>query len=240
MNTISKTHDGLLRELCGRPAVRKGIFLAFLVICVNLLAASCGQSTPAFAGSDGVIILDEVNAQEMAGAADVTSAEIQDIGYEGGMSVTDGTPLQPGENESSQIVVFVCGAVANEGVVTLPEHARIFEAVEAAGGFLPEADTVFVNQAMTLSDGDRIYIPTREETEALDFLSGRDEDTRININTASEEALQTLTGIGPGKAKAIVAYREEHGYFEAEEDLMKVSGIGQASYEKLRDEIRVN
>lgn len=214
MNTISKTHDGLLRELCGRPAVRKGIFLAFLVICVNLLAASCGQSTPAFAGSDGVIILDEVNAQEMAAAADVTTAEI---------------------------VVFVCGAVANEGVVTLPEHARIFEAVEAAGGFLPEADTVFVNQAMTLSDGDRIYIPTREETEALlEVQNYQSADTRVNINTASEEALQALSGIGPGKAKAIVAYREEHGNFETEEDLMKVSGIGQASYEKLRDEIRVN
>ena len=133
------------------------------------------------------------------------------------------------EREPVRIKVFVCGAVVREGVYELPEGARVFDAVEAAGGFAEEADETYVNQADYVSDAQKLYIPTKSESEKLkEQASSRPESTSgessglVNINTADEAALMTLPGIGRTRAESIIEYRQMNGPFEKAEDLMQV------------------
>lgn len=143
-------------------------------------------------------------------------------------------------------IVDVKGAVVHPGVYTLEEGDRLIDAINAAGGYLAEADTRLINHALKLSDEMLIYIPVLGEepieehtviqtTEATSADSGG----KVNINTASESELTTLNGIGPAKAAAIIQYREEQGLFQSPEDLMQISGIGQKTFEKLQSEITV-
>lgn len=163
----------------------------------------------------------------------------------------------PPEKEAV-LVVHICGAVREPGVYELPKGSRLYQAVEAAGGFLEEADADFLNQAKTLEDGSRICIPTREETEeALSlgegqpFITGGEEsgdggsgnsrqtDGLVNINTASKEELCTITGIGSSRAESIIKYRTENGNFHTVEEIMNVEGIKDGLFEKIRDRITV-
>lgn len=149
--------------------------------------------------------------------------------------------------------VHVCGAVVCPGVYELPEGSRVMDAVEAGGGFLEEADPAACNLAQPVTDGCQIYILTTEESsrlerpeaglcgirqEAFAGNAGAD-DTKVNLNTADVSALKTLPGIGDSRAAAILAWREENGGFSCIEDIMKVSGIKQAAFEKIRDRITV-
>ncbi|MDC7289817.1 helix-hairpin-helix domain-containing protein [Blautia schinkii] len=162
------------------------------------------------------------------------------------------------EQEQTEIYVDVCGAVANPGVYTLNEGSRVFQAIEAAGGFLPEAAQTFVNRAQGLTDGQQVYIPTQEEMESLGTGSENPvlasaqpgsgnnpegnqqaDSGKINLNTADEAALTGLTGIGASKARAIIAYRETNGPFQAIEDIMKVEGIKEGTFAKIKDDIVV-
>lgn len=138
------------------------------------------------------------------------------------------------------IYVHVCGAVVNPGVYELPTGSRVYEAVQAAGGFTEEADANYVNQALALTDAVQLVIPTVEEAEAWQTQDGQADDGKININTASESQLCDIPGIGAVRAAAIAAYRQEHGAFETIEDIMKVSGIKQGTYDKIKDSIKVN
>lgn len=147
--------------------------------------------------------------------------------------------------------VHVCGAVNNPGVYELNEGDRVFEAVDKAGGFTQEADCSYVNLAIMISDGMKLWIPTVEEAanlsrgvnEAVSMDSQQSLDTsnsgngRININTADINALCTIPGIGETKAKAIIKYREGVGEFKKIEDIQKVSGIGEGTFNRIRDEI---
>lgn len=137
----------------------------------------------------------------------------------------------------------ISGAVADPGVYTFPADSRVYELIEAAGGLLPEAYDVSLNQAERLSDGQKIHVYTKEE--AAEGLAPTEEssstsDGKVNINTASTEELTSLKGIGQTRAESIVAYRQEHGAFAAVEDLKAVSGIGDATYQKIADAITVN
>ena len=167
--------------------------------------------------------------------------------------------------EPAQIYVHICGAVVNPGVYELEAGSRVFEGIKAAGGFSETACEDYVNQAGQLSDGERLVIPTVEEveqakedgtyqvlwtTEAADkgtLDTGEDKtggsgsgDGLVNINTATESELGNVKGIGAGKAAAIVQYRQENGNFASTEDIMKVSGIKEGTYEKIKDKITVN
>lgn len=147
-----------------------------------------------------------------------------------------------------EICVYVCGAVNSPGVYYLPSGSRVHEAVEMAGGLTDEAAEDYVNMASLLEDGEQLYIPTQEEAEeegleidSASSSSGSDSSSEslININTASSEELQTLSGIGEAKAAAIISYREENGDFESIEDIMNVSGIGESTFENIKDYITV-
>ncbi len=157
------------------------------------------------------------------------------------MSVTDNYNTG---GSLKDICVHVTGCVVAPGVYQLPEGSRVYEAIVLAGGFTEEADEEYLNQAAILSDGERIYIYSTEETAtASDYTDkniSQDEDTLVNINTATKETLMTLPGIGESRAESIIAYREEYGVFRTIEDIMKVSGIKDAAYSKLKKYICVD
>lgn len=146
--------------------------------------------------------------------------------------------------KEEKIYVHICGAVVNPGVYELDGDSRVFEVIEAAGGFSEDACQDYVNQAGRLNDGERLVIPTIEEIETAkaDGNTGASSSASglVNINTASESELGSISGIGAGKAAAIVKYREENGSFASVEDIMKVSGIKEGTYEKIKDKITVN
>jgi competence protein ComEA len=159
-------------------------------------------------------------------------------------TMTDGTE-EPGtvetvrvtsEERKQEIVVYVCGAVASEGVYTLPADSRAEDALQAAGGYAENAARGAVNLAKHISDGEKLYFPAEGETEELSGNS----DGRVNINTADKNRLMTLPGIGERKAEDILAYREEHGDFRKTEDLMQVPGIKDAAFQKLKERITVD
>ncbi len=141
------------------------------------------------------------------------------------------TAPEPPEKE---ILVYVCGEVSAPDVYRLPEGARAADAVRMAGGFTENASETSVNLAEKLSDGEMIRIPDRESGERE-----KTGDGRINLNTAGPETLQTLPGIGESRAEDIIRYRETHGPFQKCEDVMKVPGIKEKAYEKLKDRIAV-
>lgn len=142
-------------------------------------------------------------------------------------------------------VVHICGAVQNPGVYILEEESRIYQAIERAGGFSEEADQDYLNQADRLVDGMKLYVPTREETDASGIWQGvgkmepQAENALVNINTAGEELLCTLSGVGSTRAKSIIAYREKHGAFQKIEDIMNVDGIKDGLFQKIKDSITV-
>lgn len=143
------------------------------------------------------------------------------------------------QSESEDVVcVYVCGAVGQSGVYTLTEGSRVYEAIAAAGGLRDDADEYYVNQAQLLTDGMQIIVPVKGETVQGTASTGSSE-SKINLNQASEQELQTLTGIGEVKAAAIVAYREAHGHFTSIEEIQNVDGISEKLYEKIKEQIIV-
>jgi len=136
--------------------------------------------------------------------------------------------------EIKEIVIDLKGAIKKPGIYVLPEGSRLYEAIEKAGGYIEEADANQVNGAQLLRDGEGIYIPRKGEEAVLPAQSSKG---KVNINKASEEELQTLSGIGPSKAKAIIQYREENGGFKNIEELKNIGGIGDKTFEKIKSDI---
>ena len=137
--------------------------------------------------------------------------------------------------------VYLCGAVEKPGVYALPIGSRIFEAIGMAGGLKEDADETFINQAALVTDGMMIQIYTREETAKAEATQTgkKQDDGRVNINTADITELMTLPGIGRTKAEAILAYRSEQGSFTVIEDLMQVSGIKEGTFLQVKEHIKV-
>lgn len=147
--------------------------------------------------------------------------------------------------EEKTLVIYICGAVVSPGVYELPEEARVVHAIEAAGGLREDADTVTVNQARRLEDGEQIRILTKEEAEAVDTntdiegMKASGESGKVNINQADVAELMTLPGIGQVKANAIIEYRETNGRFTSIADIKKISGIKESVFSKIEDLITV-
>ena len=135
------------------------------------------------------------------------------------------------------IWVHVCGQVNNPGVYSFSENSRVFDAVEAAGGFTKEADRDSVNLAMNLTDEGKIYIPSiKEENES----GGQSQsDGRINVNTATLNDLMSLPGIGEKRAESILKLRDSKGSFQTVEELLEAEGIKEGIFEQIKDFIKV-
>lgn len=148
------------------------------------------------------------------------------------------------------IYVHLCGAVANPDVYKIEAGSRLVDLIELAGGLNPDAAGDYINQAMVVEDGQRIYIPTEDELNELtlsEYMQGDqssqskdgEAQSMVNINTADESALMSLPGIGQTRAKSIIEYRTKNGGFSVIEDLMKVPGIKEGLFSRIADKITV-
>ena len=186
---------------------------------------------------------------ELGGAASenpmLGSSAYEDVSLEG---TKKAAAVSETEAMAPAFVVHVCGEVANPGIYELPAGSRIYEAVKAAGGFTENAAEESVNLASPIEDGVQIRIYSKEETETLAAgaapfdgfeASGEGKEPVVNLNTATKEELMTLSGIGESRAEDIIRYREENGGFQNIEDIMKVSGIKDAAFQKIKDRITV-
>lgn len=162
-----------------------------------------------------------------------------------------------GEAPTTTVFVDVGGAVEHPGVYELSPSARVYEAIEMAGGLCKNADTASINQAEQVQDGSKIYIPDQNDAGSsahttsgapdqqggasvgLDAGSAVSSGGKVNINSAGLAELETLRGIGPATAQKIIDYRNANGRFTSIEDLKKVSGIGEKTFEKIQNAISV-
>ncbi|MFI3068803.1 helix-hairpin-helix domain-containing protein [Streptococcus suis] len=160
---------------------------------------------------------------------------------------TEETSTEESE-ELSQLTVDVKGAVAKPGLYTLEADARVNDAVEAAGGLTSQADPKSINLAQKLSDEAVVYVASKDEnisvvasTTTSSAMSQEEKNTSlVNLNTATEADLQTISGIGAKRAADIIAYREANGGFKSVDDLNNVSGIGDKTMESIRPYVTVD
>lgn len=213
------------------------VFILSSLFCALIMAAGCGNTVTMHK-------VDDVNENMEVNSRSVTSIDAD-------------TEENLENNKVSLIKVHVCGAVQQPGVYEIEEGSRVIDAVELAGGFTDEACQDGINLAIALADSNRVYIPSIDDMEKCDASmglystsgengtvslnenDGKTATNLININTAGESELQRIPGIGETRAKSIIAYRQEHGHFNKKEDIQNVSGIGPASYEKMKDVITV-
>lgn len=137
------------------------------------------------------------------------------------------------------VVVHVAGAVRSPGVYELAAGARVWDAVQAAGGPVADAEVDAINLARPLGDGERIYVPRRGEGPPGAGGAGGGDGGPLDLNTATAAQLETLPGIGPVLAARIVDYREQHGRFRSVRDLLKVAGIGPKKFASIEPHVRV-
>lgn len=162
-------------------------------------------------------------------------------------------------SEEEMMIVHITGEVKNWGVIELPLGSRVVDAVNKAGGFTENADTQKVNLAYELTDGVKVYIPSKNEEEISEtftqeyitndsgnnvitggsVMKKESELELVNINTATQTELETLPGIGPSTALKIISYRNENGKFSSIDDIKNVKGIGDSKFESIRELISV-
>lgn len=160
---------------------------------------------------------------------------------------TENTVTENTEDDRAEVsvcYVYVCGEVLYPGVYRLSEGQRIYEAIGLAGGFTPEAAQSYLNLAQPVTDGMKIEVPDEERAAALpaetvSIAAVSTDNSKVNINTADRDQLMTLAGIGEARVEAIIAYRTEHGSFQTIKDIMKVSGIKEAAFQKIKEKITV-
>ena len=199
----------------------------------------------------------DLNSVEVQGnVANSTSIEEQEgnnLNEENSIKIRESTNL----NGSKKIIVHISGEVISPGVISLEEGARIVDAINMVDGVTEEADLSKVNLAYVLEDAQKIYIPNINEKEEKEIVENmedgvvirgsgisngndsKNEDVKININTANVKELQKLSGIGESIALRIVTYRKENGKFNSIEDLKNVSGIGENKFNKIKNNIFV-
>lgn len=158
------------------------------------------------------------------------------------------------EESNRKIIIYITGEIQKEGVYELKENSRILDAIEMAGGLKEDADIEDINLAQVLEDENKIYIPnknikkdnennisknTTETTKKENKMPKNIQNTKININTATQTELETLPGIGPSTALKIVNYRKEKGKFKNIQDIKNVNGIGDSKFNKIKDLIKI-
>ena len=227
--------------------MRNRVFV-FLLVFILFLSTGCRRA------DQDVVILPQGDSffDESLQIKDDGVTEYQEVN-----PVQDASTFQvddSGDCSTQTAAVYVCGAVRNPGVYYLEAGSRLMDAVDAAGGFLEDADDTYVNLAAVVVDGTKLKIPTvhdnsnengSEVIESFDlevYSSTQSEDLGgkcININTASKEELKTLPGIGDGIADRIIKYRTDNGKFKSTEDIMKISGIKDKLFSKIKGYICV-
>ncbi len=201
------------------------------------------------AASGSTFTLDSPASSSMQLDVDKGAAEGQSsLGGDSSAPALESTSASSDAGSPAEVVVFVSGKVANPGVVVLSEGARVGDAIGAAGGFTQDANTDCNNLARVLVDGEQVHVPSIDENVPADQApaqaagsdvgspaAGQSASGLVNINTATQEELESLPGVGPATAAKIVASREQDGPFSSPDDLKRVSGIGEKKYASLAD-----
>ena len=185
---------------------------------------------------------------------DASGTKTDASGIETDASETETGVSAAADTRQPLVHVHVCGAVKEAGVYLLSADAIVKDAVEAAGGIVEGGAEDYLNLAGTVSEGDKIYVPFLEDLDDPYGVAGqtaagtaggakasseREPGGLVNINTADKSQLVSLPGIGETRAEAIISYRESNGDFQKIEDIMKVSGIKEGAFEKIKDQITV-
>lgn len=212
------------------------------VMISSLLGTGCFKHM-----TDGRVELSEVRS-----SLTIESSEIEKTLETMPIDETSNMNLDNREEEVYlEIPVYICGAVNTPGVYYVSSQAIINDVIEKCGGFTEDADQTVVNLASKVIANEKIIIPKQGEEidKLLDSYDNRErveislssgvassnqESQEINLNTASKEKLMTLDGIGEVKAIAIIAYREENGGFNSIEEIKNISGIGEKTFEKIK------
>ncbi len=177
----------------------------------------------------------------------ITESDTSELAFkemEEQMIVTESVPLpntpEPIETLTT-VPVYICGAVACEGVYYVREDAILETALNEAGGVIPDADATQLNLARVIVPNERIYVPLKGEVQQLIQTQQSDVQSSglININTADATRLSDLPGIGEAKAQAIITYREINGNFETKQGIQDVPGIGEKTYQTIKAMIEV-
>jgi competence protein ComEA len=153
------------------------------------------------------------------------------------LSTSTPQPTQMASPTPYTLRVYVSGAVHRPDVYTLPEASIVKDAIEAAGGPTEEADLERINLALPVTDGQQVHVPRQgEDNPPVQPPSGQPATGgKVNINTADSATLESLPGIGPSLAQRIIDHRQAQGHFERVEEIMEVSGIGDAIFEGIQD-----
>jgi competence protein ComEA len=200
------------------------------------------------------IVISAVGAQRnrsTVAAVSESSADVADAA--GGAGGTGGTAPGTEGADSRQgalIFVHVLGAVALPGLYELSDGARVVDVIAAAGGLAPNADPAGVNLARQLSDGEQLYVPVQGEVSAEQLAAGGSGggsggasdgagSAKVNLNSATTADLQSLPRIGEAMAQRIIDYREANGRFRSIEDLRNITGIGDKTFEALKDLVTI-
>lgn len=229
------------------------IFMLITGVCYSCTYGS--KVSPVIVSSD----LITKGAEDAASSSTNSSASITPIAKDSNSInlISEASHDNQTEQTKEYVYVHICGAVVNPGVYRAEAGARLYEFLELAGGLTANAAGDYINQAQLVTDGERIYIPNQEEIEALtleEIMAGKPDkesannnsdlsDTEsifININTASAEELMKLSGIGQARANSIVAYREKNGKFKSIEELMNVPGIKEGLFHQISHMIVAN
>ncbi len=232
---------------------RPGLCASALLACVALLAVVALGVTGGFGAT--TVRVERGSAPAAQGSDEAAGSSGAGEEDEDPSSVEGEASAEKDAAEPAELLVDVGGAVAAPGVVRVAAGARVTDAVAAAGGLTAEADTATLNLAARLEDGQKVYVPTAGE--AMPAAGGGSADAGaaaggagsagaggatsglVNINTASADELDALPGVGPATAQAIIDERESNGAFTSAEDIMRVSGIGEKKFAKLKSSICV-
>lgn len=223
--------------------VAAAVFLTVAGLCYGFAG---GQDETIILSEDGGTVLENSGERSVKECFSGLTGEMReaagDDGSIGGAEISDSPGINESEHQEAdppKCFVHICGEVEKPGVYELAEGSRVFQAVEAAGGFTAEASQSSMNLAETIADGMQIVILSKEEAEAVQAAEEESAAGLVNINQASKEQLMALPGIGESRAEDIIRYREESGGFQRIEDIMKVSGIKDAAFQKIKDSIAV-
>lgn len=227
----------LIPSFLKKNSKKYGTPIVILILCISVYYFSKESST-----TPPDELLNTIPKEQQLKSEQLDQASQQKDQHEGAIVITS-------------IVVDVKGSVENPGVYRLDPDSRVIDAILLAGGYTKNAQSRYINHAQKLQDEMIIYVPKKgekvKETLSMDASSTdvpsssqstpQEGETKnlVNINTSDESGLTTLNGIGPSKAKAIIAYRTENGPFKTIDDLKNVTGIGEKTFESLKEYITV-
>lgn len=206
------------------------VILAIIIIVVMFVKYSLGGRNDLKSSSEDIFIDDEIKDKSYDLPSNVSN---------------DSNSLSQSISNFKEIVVEIKGEVKNPNIYKLNENSIIEDLINKAGGLTEFADISKINRAEKLQDHIAIVIPNKNDPNSQNTLSSSvsasstQGNSLVNLNTATDIELQSLPGVGPSKAKSIIEYREKNGGFKSIDEIKNIKGIGESSFEKLKDKITI-